>query len=226
MLLNESWTDWRREQEFKKFDEGVKAQLAVNYRYIIGVDLAKLRDKTVLTVLESEITKSGEAHCVKDIRVLPGGLSYLLQAAQIAAYCDKPCFRTWGVKVVVDASGIGQPVSDILKETHGLKHSKITVTSGDSKNGNNVSRNYLIRTLLKWLGQPNFFISSDIAEADRLREELESLSIEYRKDGSASFYAGEHDDCIMSLALCTLQLERSKSVSCGVTDIFLNRDRG
>jgi len=224
MFINESWTDWRRENELKRFDEGVKAQLPTNYRYIVGVDLAKLRDRTVITTLESEITKGSEAHCVKDIRVLPGGLSYLLQAAQIAAYTDKPCFRTWGVKVLVDASGIGQPVSDILKESHGLKHSKVTITSGDGKNGNNVSRNYLIRTLIKWIGQPNFFISSDIEEAERLREELESLSIEYRKDGSASFYTNQdHDDCLMSLALCTFQLERSKSINCGVTDIFLNR---
>ena len=200
-----------------KFQEEPK--LNFDYAYTVGIDLGRLRDKSVITTVMSKTVKGKTHHVVCDIQELTAGLDFPTQCKAIVEYHDRPHFRTWPCKTLIDNSGLGLAVCDWLQADYpDFKFQRVTITAGEKHN----SRNWLIRNTLKWMAKPNFFISKDVPGWEELKEQILSVKMDKRASGAAFFEtATSFDDHLMSLALCLSALEsRSQTI---VTDIFFGK---
>lgn len=203
--------------------DAIKASLSTRYSFIVGCDLAKLQDKSVLSVIEGLHCDKGDTYALKAIETLPARMDYISQGDAIAAFMQRPQFKTWGGTLVIDGTGIGEAVCDYLKSAHALKFKKLKIVAGDGRNGLKISRNWLLNNLRKWIQTPaTFAISSDLQHADELRQELDAIEPKYRADGGLYYAAGEHDDFVMSLALALAELDRRQNVRSGTTDYFFS----
>lgn len=148
-------------------------------RYIIGVDLGKYEDFTVLTTIDRSFKRVVTIDRFKEI-------SYSFQKARIMALAQKYN----NAKLVVDSSGVGQPIAD------DLRHAGLSVQdfkfSGKSKPE-------LIEKLSIFIEQKHLIIPNN----ETLIDELENFGYEITDAGNVRYSApqGLHDDCVISLAL-------------------------
>ncbi len=193
-----------------------------SYSYIVGIDLAKSQDRSVICTIMTKEMNGKKTHIVCDLVILPKNQNYNKQAQAIADYMDKRHFKTWKTKLVIDASGVGAPVCDNVEENHSLKFDRAIITSGASKRWNKFSRNWLIQNLIKWLAKGNFYISTDVAGTENLKQEIGALRPDYRSDGTVIFVSPEHDDMVMALALGLAVLHKQNAIRSGVTDLLFS----
>lgn len=148
-------------------------------RYVIGVDLAKARDFTVITVMDEK-----SRQVVHFDRF--NGITWDMQLPRIAETAK----RYNNAKVLVDSTGVGDPIFDQLK-TIGVNAEGYKFT--------NPSKENLVRGLM--IALENQEISyPDIPE---LISELEAFEYDIGSSGVFRYSApdGLHDDCVFSLAL-------------------------
>jgi len=152
--------------------------------YQMGVDVAKLNDWTVLTVID-----------LTNFQVLKqeafNKIDYNLQKARI----ENTYLRMNKPRVILDATGVGQPILDDL-QNRGIKVVPFTFTSQ--------TRNELIQNLQILLEQGKIKIPND----PELIEQLESCYYEITASGRLRMQVpdGKHDDHLMSLALACWDL--------------------
>ena len=217
--------DWREEERFKKFVSGIKDRAAVSYAYSIGIDLGKLRDRTVISTIETQRSRDSgeETHAVKALHVLKLGTDYAQQLAAILTFLDKPCFSLWATETLIDCTGLGEPMADLL-DAKGVKFKRVSITSSGEANSRQgrhyVSRTYLINLMIRYLARDNFKISSDLSHAPALREELATMTIENSKAGNQFYASGAHDDLIMATSLALYGVDRKTRYRCGVTSLI------
>jgi len=150
-----------------------------NHYYVMGLDLAKYKDFTVITVLD----KYSHKNVYRDrFQRIP----YPLQTQRIIAAAK----RYNNARIIIDSTGIGDPISDDLKH-QGLLVDDFRI-SGKSKQ-------QLIDKLAMCIEQKEVFIPPD----DILIDELESYALDVTEKGNLIYSApsGLHDDCVISLAL-------------------------
>lgn len=146
--------------------------------YIMGVDLAKHRDFTVLTVVRRGVNKVVFWDRFKEV-------DYPLQKTRIISVAK----RYNNARLVVDSTGVGEPIADDLKR-EGL--------IVDDFRFSKQSRIDLLEKLGIFIEQKQIFYPNN----ETLLDELESLRIEMKETGRHySVPEGRNDDCIMSLAL-------------------------
>ncbi len=169
----------------------------------IGVDLGKMQDFTAIAVVErDEQALAWMPTVYRDLRVrqlerLPLGTPYTLVVERIREICDEYA----GVArchLVVDATGVGAPVVDMLRTARlrcGM--TAVSITGGDRAGGRGESRSVPKRDLLSGvqvaLEKGELRIGRKLKEAGSLVKEL----IHMRGDGGQS----EHDDLVMAVAL-------------------------
>ena len=163
--------------------------------YYMGVDLARKSDWTVCTVISDrgDVVQADRFHQI----------SWSLQVERCALI-----YRTFGCsKAIVDSTGLGDVVIEQLQEA-GLVVEPYIFTLP--------SRKALIEELV--LALDNCEITIPNTEKFRVyRAELESF--EYSMDGSTIRYAappGQHDDCVISLALAVHAFRSSRGAILGV----------
>jgi len=216
--------------------------MARHRQIVLGVDLAKKVDRTCLSVTE----QVGREFWCRELARLEQGLDYGEQArrigityhqtvAALATANSKALASTFGgltrapymdpapeiaaaesVWVVIDASGVGEPVVDGVREYCGIPDSHvlgIQITGGTSYNfrlgdkTGSVSKAFLISQLKRLAGfEPALLHLPHTAEAKALREELEVFHSGITDSAHPQFGAkqGQHDDAIIALALSTL----------------------
>lgn len=147
--------------------------------YVMGVDLAKQTDFTVLTVLD--INRKHVVHIDRFNKI-----AYPLQKQRIAATA-----RKYNAKVVIDSTGVGEPIYDDLRQA-GLYIEPFRFT--------NESKIKLIDKL-SILIEKREITFPDFAP---LIGELNLYEIQTTASGNFQTYnapTGYHDDCVISLAL-------------------------
>ncbi|WP_425408411.1 hypothetical protein [Hyphococcus sp.] len=219
MLLKQesSYSEWLDDTARREGIEAIRESLPVRYSYSIGADIGKSLDRSVLTTIETETTDKATNHYIRDIRALPKNTNFVTQAEMIAEFMQRPNFTYWPAQLVLDGSGIGAVVSDILRTEYDLNFKKVVITSGEKR----YSRNWLINTLRKWFEKPSFHISDQIRGAKELRDELEAITSEQRPSGLV-YLGGKHDDYVLSAALAVSNLENKVALTGGSTDIFFS----
>ncbi len=146
---------------------------------IVGCDIAKHTDWTVLVAIDA---KTGR--CLEMERF--NQLDWPVQRERIAAFA-----RRWRARLVMDATGVGDPVFDdlcrVLPQVEGFK------ITGNSKRE-------LVQGLMVAVEQRRV---SWPAAWDVMTAEMKRYEYEIGPTGQVSYSApaGYHDDCVMALAL-------------------------
>lgn len=173
---------------FRRIRENVKGTLCepvMGRQYIIGVDLAKYEDWTVIIVLDK--TSHEVVYFDRFNKI-----DWNLQKSKIEAVAR----RYNNGKVRIDATGVGDPIYEDLQRT-GINIEPFKITSANKKQ--------LVENLVLLLEQDKIKLP-DIPE---LIDELESFAYDLNeRTGNISYCApsGKHDDCVISLALAVWQL--------------------
>lgn len=154
------------------------------HSYVMGVDLGKHNDFTVLTVLDTF-----NNHVVYIERF--NKIDYNLQKERIKAVADR-----YHARVLVDSTGVGDPIfEDLRRDNLMVEDYKYTGTKAKTN---------IIDKLSIFLQQKRITIPQN----DILIDELESFGYTITDSGTIKYSApnGYHDDCVNSLALCVWPL--------------------
>lgn len=195
--------------------------------YIIGADLGQMHDYTAIVVVEVwehqrfvptyDVIRLVRPELGTPYTALPGLLRTLEEAVQ-QRWADT-AFESIGqgvdrrlapVDVVIDRTGVGVAVSDLLREA-GLDHISITITGGDTviqpeHDHYRVPKRDLCGRVQTTLQQRRLRIADDLPEARILRQELSNFKAKISLGGHDSYGAGEdwrsgnHDDTVLGTA--------------------------
>ena len=159
-------------------------------QYVGGVDVAASVDYTVITVLDAQ---------TKEMVAIDrfNRVDYPVLEDRIAA-----CYAKWGLTgMVIEANSIGQGVIDHL-QNRGMNIIPFTTT--------NATKHGIIQSLQSAFEHGQIKIIDDPVLVGEL------LSFESKKTNSGNFtYSapeGQHDDCVMSLALAWYAVDRAQPV--------------
>lgn len=168
--------------------------------YQLGIDMAKYNDWTVITPVDLSDRPTewgkGESPFYAGLPERFNQIDWPLQKARMKA--------AWGLynkaRVVLDATGVGNPIVDDLIDAGVKPLEAFTFTEK--------SRRELLVNLQLMLAQDKI----KIPDYAPLISELEAFSYDVTKGGNVSIQvpAGQHDDCVMSLALACWQLKKEK----------------
>lgn len=154
------------------------------HHYVMGVDLGKHNDFTVITVLDTY-----NNHVVYIERF--NKIDYNLQKERI-----KEVAKTYHARTLVDSTGVGDPIYEDLRRDGMMIE--------DYKYSGNKSKNRLIDKLSIFIQQKRITIPNHT----ELVDELNAFGMTITEAGNIRYSApnGYHDDCVNSLALCVWQL--------------------
>jgi len=147
--------------------------------YVMGADLAKHQDFTVLTVMEASTREVVAFDRFQDI-------SWTEQKVRIQALAS----RYNNALVLLDSTGVGDPILDDLQ---------VSFVSAEGYKFNNESKKRLINFLAVAIEQ-RLITFPDI---EVLVNELQIYEYAITSHGAITYNApsGKHDDCVISLAL-------------------------
>ncbi len=179
---------------------------------VIGVDIGQKRDPTAICVMESERRLEENDlevwhYMARYLQRLPLGTPYPKVAKRVGEVAEGVAARSeshpW---VYVDATGVGQPIVDLLLERHPLV-TPVYFTHGDRRvqdnTGVKLGKAWLVSRLQALLQTGRIHLPCT-SEARALAEEL--LDYEIRVDENANdkygaFRVGTHDDLVTALGL-------------------------
>ncbi|MBM3189373.1 MAG: hypothetical protein FJZ90_11705 [Chloroflexi bacterium] len=195
-----------------------------------GVDLGQKQDPTAIVVAEV-VKREGKYHyLIRHLERLPLNTSYptavdrLLRIGQGLA--EK---KVKDVAFFVDATGLGQPVVDLLREAGLSPLTAVYLTGTDkaSSEGRNLHLGKaLLVSRLQVLLQSGRIHLPQTAEAGALVDELLNYEIKVSEDAQASFGAfktGTHDDLATALGLACWEEPAVVEV---VPNPFLDKEGG
>jgi hypothetical protein len=110
--------------------------------------------------------------------------------------------------LVVDASGVGEPVVDMLRHADlGCAMTAVTITGGRSNRGYSyVAKHNLMTGLLLALENGRLKIARRMKDVGALVNEF--LSVRVHDNGSMSADGASHDDLVMAIALACWKSKR------------------
>ena len=149
------------------------------HRYVMGVDLGKHEDFTVLTVIDKWNNNVVYWDRFKDIE-------YPFQKKRIKATAE----RYNNARIIVDSTGVGEPIQeDLAREGLFVDDFKFT----------NQSKKELVEKGSIFIEQKNVFIPNK----PELIDELKSFGYQLTDAGNVVYKApqGLHDDAVFSLLL-------------------------
>jgi hypothetical protein len=189
----------------------------------IGVDIGQKRDPTAIAVAEIEGREAEagriEVHfLIHYLDRLPLGTSYPEIARRIAEVASRAETRSDAVTVYLDATGVGQPVVDLVAERW-RRGRRIAVyfTHGDRRNADGdkvtLGKAYLVSRLQALLQAGRIHLPEG-PESQTLAQELQDYEIRIGEDANdryGAFKVGTHDDLVTALGLA-VQLDRAGPV--------------
>jgi hypothetical protein len=187
--------------------------MELNPRVYLGLDLGKARDHSALVILERAADPVGidpvnfiqrrELRLrVRHAERIPLGTPYLALVPRLRSIIEriaKSFPPPAPISLVVDASGVGAPVFEMLQRARlGVHLVPVTITGGGQASPNphggySVPRAVLLSTLRILFEKETLRISSRVPARAQLIEELATVTPE----GPSS----SHDDLVMALAL-------------------------
>lgn len=168
---------------FRKYNEAVVEDIykkaEISHRYLIGADIARVNDYTVITVIDRQTH-----HVVHWERF--NKVDWALVGERIANVS-----RMYNnARVTIDSTGLGNPVAEHI--------SRKGIILEDFK-FNNQSKKELVEKLSLFFDNEAIFIPNE----KELLQELDVFGCELMDNGTVKYGApnGSHDDCVYSLAL-------------------------
>ena len=153
---------------------------------------------------------------MRHLERLPLGTTYPDICGYVAGLLGRNPLRESGAQLVVDQTGCGRPVCDILRRA-GLRFIAVTITGGDAETRVShdewrVPKHLLVTSLDAKLATKELRFSKKLKEAAAMKSELQ----DFRRSTSATGYmtynarSGAHDDLILATALAVYWLGARK----------------
>lgn len=168
----------------RSYVKKVPLAVAGGVRYVVGADLAKHEDFTVLVALDEQGHVSGFDRFSQ--------LDWVFQRKRIVEFCG----RHNNARLLLDSTGVGDPVFDELRR------SDLAV---DGYKFTRASKADLIENLSVMMDDHKI----SYPEIPVLINELRLFGYETGKTGTVTYRApeGHHDDCVIALALAAWQIK-------------------
>jgi hypothetical protein len=179
----------------------------------VGVDLGQKYDYTALAVVEAQWRdfdgRREDVYLARFLERLPLGTPYPQVAARVQAVIAniRRQAPAAGIRLYVDATGVGQPVVDLLKHA-GVPVRPVFFTHGDRRTPQadgtiSLGKAWLVSRLQALL-QTGRILLPKTMEARTLAQELLDYEIhvdEKANDTYGAFKVGSHDDLVTALGL-------------------------
>jgi hypothetical protein len=179
--------------------------------YYIGLDLGKLQDHTALAVIEKRVENATPSYRLRALKRFPLRTDY---ACIVDAICKiLSDARVCPNLLVVDATGVGNPVIDMFLRRD-VRLLSISIHGGDkvTRDGNlRVPKRDLVSVLQILLQSGQLRIAARLPEAPLLLEELMNFTVRLSDAGRDSYGVwreGIHDDLVLAVALACWVAER------------------
>ena len=195
-------------------------------RSFVGLDLGQAQDFTALAVLSRPRVTGREIgadpkppYAVPYLQRFPLGTPYPQIVTAVVDLLRTP--KLHGSMLVVDQTGVGRPVVDMLTEAMKGKVSAtcrpVTITAGhDVTMGENgqyrVPKKELVGCLQVLLQARRLQVARSLPEAAVLVRELETFRVKITEAANETFGAwrdGQHDDLVLAAALAAWAGERA-----------------
>lgn len=188
----------------------------------VGVDIGQAADPTAIIVAETyrpQRIDLGEPlparrHRIRWVERVPLGTLYGTVVDRIAVVAEAA--RSWGsTMIVLDATGVGRPIVDMLKRQTSVPLRAVTFTSGEHEtqpefNVFRVPKVDLVTSLETVLQSRRLEVTPDCPLQDDLAAELAAFDFTFTDRGRVTMEAaaGSHDDLVMALCLAIWWAER------------------
>ena len=195
-------------------------------RFFVGLDLGQARDYTALAILE-RTESAGELDAVtftrrkvilqriRHLERLPLGTSYPQVVARVAAVMEM-IGRSGQCELIVDATGVGRPVVDMLRQERlDCWVRPVMVTGGGSESEKDgyfrVPKRDLIIGLQVMLQAGGLKIANGLQWGPALLKEMAEMRVKVTVEGNEQFGAwreSTHDDLVFAVALAAWGADR------------------
>lgn len=170
-------------------------------RFFVALDLGKKNDFSTIVIVE---VYGDELH-VRFVERIALGTPYTKVVEIVREVVRSK--RLWGrCELVVDASGVGEPVVDMLRKADlGCMISAVVITGGNavrsSRSGGYtyIAKHELMTRLQLALEKGRLKIAGKMRECGALVQEL--LAVRVHENGGMGAAGRDHDDLVMALAL-------------------------
>lgn len=199
--------------------------------FIISADLGQANDYTAISILQKIIKgpgvlgkpprhaptfsfgddrkPAGEEHFhLRHLERLPRGTDYTMAINRLLELYRSEQLEGYNKAVVIDYTGVGRPVYDVMKQCGFDKSlNAISITGGNDPTYHaahvNVPKRDLVTNLQVMLQNGEFRIAKGIKEADALVEELANFQVKITASGHDTYggRSGVHDDLVLSVAM-------------------------
>lgn len=180
----------------------------------VGVDIGQRVDPTAIVVCEVQSRDGGYHYIARHVERLALGTLYPAVVERLVEINSQLC----GAHFWVDATGVGQPVVDLLREA-GLRLTAVYLTGSDKvarEGGDLRLGKALLVSRLQVLLQSGRIHLPQTPEAQALVDELLNYEIRVNDNAHAQFGAfktGTHDDLATALGLaCWRELREVRSL--------------
>ena len=204
--------------------------------FVVGLDLGQAQDHTAIAVVEHDLVGTGEVvewqrpiwsglghvvghepmreertadRCrVRHLERLPLGTPYPRVVRRVADLLETPPLGE-ATPLVVDATGVGAPVVDLLRESRIRSEVEAVLITGadavaDGGWAVRVPKRSLVSTLQVLLQDGRLRVAEGLPEATTLVNELLAFRVKISETGHDSYGAwreGSHDDQVLAVAL-------------------------
>jgi hypothetical protein len=197
----------------------------VTPQYLVGVDLGQSNDFTGIMVVRPEqvADQPDRTYTLGHIERVPLQTRYpaiVTHVAQVVTVLRRPVALTEGavpirpdVTLVVDYTGVGRPVADMILDADiDADIQLVTITGGDSVTRGDggewrVPKRDLASVIQRLLQEHRLVMPANHPMADTPTQELTGFRVKINLRGHDSYGAGEdwrsapHDDLVLALAL-------------------------
>ena len=226
------------QQSFMYKGERVRRMPETHYaQWIAGVDLGQRQDYTAISAIEHTRTpldewvhdkRSGrlrqqaeQRYAVRGLQRFPLNLDYIEQARRLRQLLIGPPLREQA-DLVMDDTGVGGPVGDLVAAHGQLRPVRVTITAG-AEVTRLAYRKYavpkieLISQLDARLNAGELIFADGLALEEVAADELANFQRHVTAAGRSTFEAraSKHDDIVLSIALAVWWANMKRRINCG-----------